>query len=59
MSENITTKNGKLSIEKRYYITSLTGDAEEFGNAVRKHWEVESVPQKHRRSYKSHITKCA
>lgn len=40
--ESIVTKNMNVTIEKRYYITSLQGDAEEFGSAVRKHWQVEN-----------------
>lgn len=42
LAESIITLNGKITIEKRYYITSLNGDAKEFGNAVRKHWQVEN-----------------
>lgn len=34
--------DGKTSIEKRYYITSLAGDATEFGRAVRSHWGIEN-----------------
>ena len=30
------------TLEKRYYISSLESDAKKFGNAVRKHWNVES-----------------
>jgi len=32
---------GKKTIEKRYYISSLTGSIDEFANAVRKHWGIE------------------
>ena len=33
---------GKISTETRYYITSLEGDAEQFGRAVRCHWGIEN-----------------
>ncbi len=42
LAESIITRNGSVSIEKRYYISSLSGDAKEFGHAVRKHWQVEN-----------------
>ncbi|MCP3930890.1 MAG: ISAs1 family transposase, partial [Bacteroidetes bacterium] len=32
----------KASKEKRYFISSLNSDAESFGKAVRKHWEIEN-----------------
>jgi predicted transposase YbfD/YdcC len=35
--------NGVKTIEKRYYISSLTSSGEEFGTAVRKHWGIEST----------------
>lgn len=34
--------DGKTSVENRYYITSLAGDAAEFGRAVRSHWGIEN-----------------
>ena len=33
---------GKSSFETRYYITSLAGNASEFGRAVRSHWGIEN-----------------
>lgn len=33
---------GKTSWESRYYITSLSGNAAEFGRAVRSHWSIEN-----------------
>ena len=33
---------GKTSFENRYYITSLSGDAMQFGRAVRSHWGIEN-----------------
>ena len=35
--------DGKTSIEERFFITSLGGNARTFGEAVRVHWEVENV----------------
>ena len=35
-------KNGKISIEHRYYISSLKPKAKEIGEAVRKHWSIEN-----------------
>jgi len=37
------TVNGKTSVEARYFITSLAGNARTFGNAVRIHWEIENI----------------
>ena len=34
--------NGKISIETRFFITSIETDAKIFSNAVRKHWSVEN-----------------
>lgn len=36
-------EKGKITIEKRYYISSLPADAVKFSNAVRKHWGIESM----------------
>ena len=33
---------GKTSFENRYYITSLSGNAMQFGRAVRSHWGIEN-----------------
>ena len=35
--------NGKITTEKRYYISSLEADAREFGRCVRGHWAIESM----------------
>ena len=32
----------ELTIERRYFISSLGNDAQQFGNAVRKHWGIEN-----------------
>jgi predicted transposase YbfD/YdcC len=37
------TVKGKTSVEERYFITSLSGNARTFGDAVRVHWEIENV----------------
>jgi len=34
--------NGKTSVEERYYISSLDGNARTFGRAVRGHWGIEN-----------------
>ena len=36
-------EKGKITVEKRYYISSLPADAVKFSNAVRKHWGIESM----------------
>jgi predicted transposase YbfD/YdcC len=36
------TLNGKTSIEERFYISSLDGNARTFGRAVRGHWGIEN-----------------
>ncbi len=42
MVESITIRDKKVSIEKRFYIMSISNDVKEFGDAVRKHWQVEN-----------------
>lgn len=36
-------EKGKITVEKRYYISSLPADAIKFATAVRKHWGIESM----------------
>lgn len=43
MSINTINRNGKISIEKRYFISSLGADIELFERAVRGHWAIESM----------------
>ena len=40
--ESTRTIKGETSKQRRYYITSLKGEAKEFARAVRNHWKVES-----------------
>lgn len=42
MVESTREIDGKVSIEKRYYITSLESDAEKFGYSIRSHWGIEN-----------------
>jgi len=42
MAENETHKNGKITIDRRYYILSIDSDAKRFGHAVRNHWGIEN-----------------
>jgi predicted transposase YbfD/YdcC len=42
MVESKREISGKVSIEKRYYISSLKPDAEIIGSAIRQHWSVEN-----------------
>ncbi|MCB9024948.1 MAG: ISAs1 family transposase, partial [Bdellovibrionaceae bacterium] len=35
-------RDNKVSYECRYYLTSLNGTAERFGECTRKHWQVEN-----------------
>jgi predicted transposase YbfD/YdcC len=37
------TVGGKQSVERRYYLSSLSNDAERFAKAVRGHWGVENI----------------
>ncbi|MBL1275545.1 MAG: ISAs1 family transposase [Ectothiorhodospiraceae bacterium] len=32
----------EITIERRYFISSFDNDAQQFGNAVRKHWGIEN-----------------
>ena len=43
MVESTVMKGESQTVETRYFITSLTGTAEEFGNSVRNHWGIESM----------------
>jgi predicted transposase YbfD/YdcC len=42
MVESIVTRDQKVTLEKRYYISSLQTGAAVFGSIVRKHWGVEN-----------------
>lgn len=42
MAESERNVKGKITIERRFFITSLDGDAQNFGMAVRKHWAIEN-----------------
>jgi predicted transposase YbfD/YdcC len=42
MTHNTITKNGKVTTEDRYFISSLSMDAKEMARAIRGHWMVES-----------------
>jgi len=60
MVESERTVGDKTSVERRYFISSLPGDdAEQFGRAVRQHWQVESAPQAHRKEVHYGLTYCA
>jgi predicted transposase YbfD/YdcC len=42
MVESERQVDGKISIERRYYITSLSQEVEKFAQAVREHWGIEN-----------------
>lgn len=42
MVEATRTVGEKRTVEQRYYLTSLAGDAQPFGQAVRDHWGIEN-----------------
>jgi predicted transposase YbfD/YdcC len=42
MVESERHQGDRVSIEQRYYITSLSGSVEEFAQAVRAHWTIEN-----------------
>jgi predicted transposase YbfD/YdcC len=42
MVESIREVDGKATVERRYYLSSLPAGAETFGRAVRSHWGVEN-----------------
>ena len=43
MTQNTIEKAGKVTIERRYYISSLAPDIEFFSKTVRQHWSIESM----------------
>lgn len=43
MVESTVIKDELQTVETRYFITSLTGSAEEFGKSIRNHWGIESM----------------
>jgi len=43
MTVNTIEKDGRTTVEKRYYISNLSVDAKEFGRCVRGHWGIESM----------------
>jgi len=42
MVEATRTLGGKTSVEQRFYLSSLPPEAEQFAQAVRKHWGIEN-----------------
>lgn len=42
MAENETLRDGKVTIDRRYFIVSFSADAKVFANAVRRHWSIEN-----------------
>ena len=42
MAENETHKGDKRTIERRYFITTLGANAQQFAHAVRNHWGIEN-----------------
>lgn len=42
MVESVRTVNNKTTVETRYYICSLSSDAEKLGTSIRSHWGVEN-----------------
>ena len=42
MAETEVERNGKISRERRFYLSSLLLDAELFARAVREHWHIEN-----------------
>ncbi|QTQ30026.1 Transposase, IS4-like [Aromatoleum bremense] len=56
--ERERTVDGKTSVERHYYISSLPADAARIAQAVRSHWAVESVPQAHSKEVQHEPTNC-
>lgn len=42
VAENETIRDGKTTIDRRYFIVSFSADAGVFANAVRRHWSIEN-----------------
>jgi len=42
MVESVRKLDGKTEVETRYFISSLQGEAKQFGNSVRSHWGIEN-----------------
>jgi len=42
MVEAHRTVGETITVERRYYLTSLAGDAQQFAQAVRSHWGIEN-----------------
>lgn len=42
-NETTIVKSGKVTTEKRYYISNLIESAQEFGSRIRGHWSIESM----------------
>ena len=43
MVESERTENGKTSVERRFFLSSLEPDVEQFARAVRGHWQIENA----------------
>ena len=59
MIEETQESNGKISTERRFFISSLPADAKRIADAVRSHWLIESAPQAHKVGIKGIISKCS
>lgn len=42
LAESIVTRDNKVTLEKRYFISSLKTEAEVLGSIIRKHWGIEN-----------------
>lgn len=49
---------GVATIERRYYISSLSAKADAFSQAIRQHWLVESAPQAHKLEVNYELIAC-
>ena len=47
MIEESQQVGDKISVERRFFISSLPADAQTIAGAVRAHWLIESAPQAH------------
>ncbi|MEH1993424.1 ISAs1 family transposase [Nostoc sp.] len=42
MVESVRSLNGETTVETHYFISSLEGNAKQFGNSIRSHWRIEN-----------------
>jgi predicted transposase YbfD/YdcC len=58
MVESMRQTANQVAAETRYFVSSLPPDSKRLAQAIRSHWEIESVPQAHGKEVQHELTDC-